>query len=99
KDAVKVLGEALNDKAASVRTAAAAGLQKLDDKDAVPALIQRVADDVLETDPADKNAALAALKALDPDKMKAALTTASQSSNAAVKDWAVAQLAALKDQK
>ena len=61
-------------------------------KQAVELLAGRVADDKPDSiADGDKNAALATLRALDPDRAKGALQKAKQSSNAAVVRWAEAQ--------
>lgn len=88
---------ALGDPDATVRMYAAAGLQKLGDKSAVPALIKRVADDVLESGYGDKNTALVAIKELAPDKASEALAEALKSKNDAVREWAVNYLRVEKD--
>ena len=76
-----------------------------DAKGAVPALIQRVADDVwgsqgnaVNTDNAQgntsKDAALKALKQLAPDRVEEALIGGMKSTNPRTRKWASAQLPA-----
>jgi HEAT repeat protein len=104
--AVRALVAQLSDADADVRHAAAESLAKLgaQAKGAVPALVNRVADDVWGTkgDPVNKDnasghtskdAALKALQQLAPDKVEAALLSAMKSSNPKVKTWAVKALA------
>jgi HEAT repeat protein len=101
--AVQALIAQLKDKDADVRHAAAESLAKMKAKDAVPALIERVADDLWGSvgDPVNldnstgntsKDAALKSLKQLAPDKVEAALVQAMKSKNPKVKTWATGQL-------
>jgi HEAT repeat protein len=94
------------DQRGSIRRTAAECLGELgaNAKDAVPALIERVADDVGhrnsftyngDTDGCCKAAALAALKKLAPDKAAEALLKARKSKNDLVRAWAAEQLAEL----
>jgi hypothetical protein len=104
-DAVtKALVENLKDKDPTVRATAAQSLHKRGAKAAVPALIDRVADDLMNNDPfgirgghgVDKSAALDALKALAPDRVEEALLRARKSSNGDVREWATRELGNLK---
>src|SRR5262249_19001344 len=91
-----------------IHKVAADGLRQLGAKTAVPALADRVADDVwyisgysnVPSDPeaGGKAAALAALKELAPDKVKEALERAAKSKDEHVRKWAADQLKGLKDQ-
>jgi hypothetical protein len=104
---VQALIEQLKDPDADVRRAAATSLGKMgaNAKGAVPALIQRVADDVwgtqgnsVNTDNAQgntsKDAALEALKQLAPDRVEEALLEGMKSTSPGTRKWASAQLAA-----
>jgi uncharacterized protein YegL len=88
----------------AIRRTAAECLGKLGDKakEAVPALMERVADDVGhrnsftyngDNDGCCKAAALASLKKLAPDKVQEALLKARKSKNDLVREWATKQLA------
>jgi HEAT repeat protein len=101
---VAALAKQLKDKDANVRHAAATALGNLGDeaRPAVPALIDRIKDDVWTvtgisqdnaTGNTSKDAAVAALMKLSPDKVDEALAAASKSKNLRVKAWATAQLA------
>jgi HEAT repeat protein len=105
--AVQALIEQLKDGDADARHAAATSLGKMgaNAKGAVPALIQRVADDVwgsqgnsVNTDNAQgntsKDAALKALKQLAPDRVEEALIEGMKSTSPRTRQWASAQLAA-----
>jgi HEAT repeat protein len=100
---VAALVKRLKDEEAGVRHAAAAALGGLGSEaaPAVPALVERVRDDVwsgggISQDNApgntSKDAALAALKKLAKEKVEAALVAASESGNPKVKAWAVERL-------
>jgi serine/threonine protein kinase len=101
---VAALVKQLTDKDANVRHAAAIALGNLGDeaRPAVPALIDRIKDDVWSvsgisqdnaTGNTSKDAALAALMKLSPDKVDDAVFAATKSKNQKVKAWAMAQLA------
>jgi len=95
-EVTKALIEDLKDKDENVRKSAAVSLQKRKDKAAVPALIERVADDVsYQYGNGSKDAALAALKALAPDRMADALLKARKSKNTQVRKWATTELGKL----
>jgi HEAT repeat protein len=94
KATVEALSKVLNDMDGELRGYAADSLGKLGDKSAAPALIKRVADDNANVS-WEKDAAIAALKKLAPDKIEEALQAAKKSSNTKVVNWATAQLAAL----
>jgi hypothetical protein len=96
---VKALVEGLTDKDGTVRARSAESLQKLGAKakGAVPALVKRVADDLWPGGPflpndGGKNAALAALKELAPDKVEKALLKAAKSKTSGVRTWATEAL-------
>ena len=106
---VKALVEALQDKDWAVRGTAADSLGKMGTKakGAVPALVKRVADEQYGkpdesfgynqyNNGKDKNAALAALKALAPEKVEQALVDATKAKNPDVKLWASDQLGELE---
>lgn len=105
---VKALAEALQDEDWAVRRESANSLGKLGAKakGAVPALVKRVADERYvrwvgyeynQSDSgADKNAALAVLKALAPEKVEQALIDATKAKNPDVKRWASDQLVELE---
>jgi HEAT repeat protein/tetratricopeptide (TPR) repeat protein len=80
----------LNGRDAALRRQAAEQLGKLRDREAVPALVRRVADNVLDDD-AEKDAALAALMGLAPDRVPEALGQALKSDSAGVRAWAARQ--------
>ena len=90
-----------------IRRVAAEGLQKLGAKSAVPALMERVGDDVwyisgysnVPDDPigGGKAAALDALKQLAPDKVSEALVPALKSKVPALRRWAASQLETFGD--
>jgi HEAT repeat protein len=99
------LSKSLKDKEEKVREYAAVSLQKRKDKAAVPALIERVADDVWpqfrnpilgdirNADRSEsKEAALAALKALAADRVAGALIKARKCKNATIRQWATTEL-------
>jgi hypothetical protein len=103
--AVKALMEQLSDTDADVRHAAAESLVKMGAraKGAVPALVNRVADDLWgskdspvnvdnATGNTSKDAALKALKQLAPDRVEEALVAATKSKNVKTKQWATTQL-------
>jgi HEAT repeat protein len=103
---VRALIAQLSDEDADVRHAAATSLAKLGAaaKGAVPALIERLADDrwgskdkPVNTDNStgntSKDAALKALRQLAPDNVESALVAAMKSSNPKVKTWAAKALA------
>jgi hypothetical protein len=109
--AVQALIEQLKDEDADSRHAAATSLGNMgvNAGGAVPALIERVADDVwgtqgggvrdaVNTDNAhgntSKDAALKALKQLAPDRVEEALIKGTKSTNPRTRAWASAQLAA-----
>jgi Mg-chelatase subunit ChlD len=110
---VQALIEQLNDEHADVRWAAAQSLGKLgaSAKDAVPALMKRIADDVWggQADGAignkdnsssgntSKDAAVSALKELAPDKVEEALLEALKAENNKTKSWAAKQLGQVQD--
>jgi HEAT repeats len=109
---VKALVEQLQDEDWLARVAAANSLGKMGTKakGAVPALIKRVADErygmtygVLPYNHRhngnDKNAALAALKAIAPEKVEQALIEATKSKNLNVKRWAGDRLGELDEGK
>jgi serine/threonine protein kinase len=100
---VATLVKKLNDKDAIVRHAAAVSLGSLDDEalPAIPALVDRIKDDVWTvggitqdnaTGNTSKDAALAALMKLAPEKVDDALIAASKSTNPRVKAWGAYQL-------
>jgi serine/threonine protein kinase len=100
---VATLVRQLKDKDAIMRHTAAASLGNLDDEalPAVPALVDRIKDDVWTvggitqdnaTGNTSKDAALAALMKLAPDQVDEALIAASKSTNPKVKAWAAYQL-------
>jgi HEAT repeat protein len=104
--AVQALIEQLSDEEANVRHAAAESLGKMGAraKGAVPALMQRLADDLWgsRNNPVNldnssgntsKDSALRALQQLDSGKVEAALVGATKSKNAKTRAWASAQLA------
>jgi hypothetical protein len=78
------------------RELAARSLKELGAREAVPALVRRVADDRWEGGERDasKEAALDALNALAPGQVAGALKEATRSKNAKVRAWATARLAA-----
>ena len=89
-DGLAALCKALEDRDTQVRSAAAAAIQKVadkGDKTAAAALAKRVGDDIWGENEygawygLSKNAALAALKSLDADRMTEALTAALASRN------------------
>jgi hypothetical protein len=107
---VQALIEQLTSKDARLRREAAETLGRLGAKEAVPALINRVADDVWlqrpygsilgDSSPFDgmkdrgsKDKALEVLAKLAPDKVEQALFTALRSKTAAVRTWAISELA------
>lgn len=103
---VAALVKQLKDKDADVRHAAAVALEHLGDEafPAVPALIERIKDDVWSvggvsrdnaTGNTSKDAALSALKKLAKDKVTAALIAATESKNKTVQAWATGRLAEL----
>jgi HEAT repeat protein len=103
---VQALVDALGDKDGAVRRSAAEALGKLGDKAAVPALINRVADDVWigsvfdhASDPhaGGKGAALEALKALDKERVPEALKAALKSQTVGVRMWAARELGGVKE--
>jgi serine/threonine protein kinase/HEAT repeat protein len=82
-----------------LRYKAATGLEKLNEKAAVPALIRRVADPLWTLGDEDNNrrysskaAALDALRALDPEKVPVALEQAALSTSWQVRRWACSEL-------
>jgi tetratricopeptide (TPR) repeat protein len=81
------LVRALQDDNPDVRREAAEVLHQRRAVAHADALARRVADDRFASN-AEKDAALAALQALAPDRLKAALAEAEQSTNAQVKEWA-----------
>jgi HEAT repeat protein len=100
---VAVLVKQLKDGDAKVRHAAAVSLGSLGEEaqPAVPALIERIKDDVWTiggitqdnaTGNTSKDAALAALMNLAPDKVDDALLAATESKNPKVKVWATTKL-------
>jgi hypothetical protein len=95
--AVRALLAALEDRDVTKREMAARSLKSLGAREAVPALVRRVADDRWEKDSrgtdSSKEAALEALKALAPGEVAEALRAASRSKNAAVRAWATGKLA------
>ena len=103
----RILIERLKDPDGSVRRSAAEGLQKMGAKSAVPALMERVSDDVwyisgytnVPDDPfgGGKTAALDALKKLAPDKVSEALIAATRSKRVEVRVWALGELVGWKD--
>jgi Mg-chelatase subunit ChlD len=107
--AVQVLVERLTDKDLAVRRAAALSLKQIGDKAAAPALMKRVADDVWtyfnqftgdhSVETSSKLAALDALKALAPERVKTALVSAMKSRNPEVRTWAARQMGQLADTK
>jgi HEAT repeat protein len=103
---VQALVDGLSDKDGKVRRDSADALRARKEKAAVPALVQRVADDVWKNGPFDpdpaaggKTAALNALKELAPDRVQEALLKAIQSKNPAVKAWATTELGRAKEEK
>jgi hypothetical protein len=95
---VRALLAALEDNDVRKRALAARSLKDIGAKEAVPALVRRVADDRWAPDAKgidrSKEAALEALKALAPGRVAEALKAASRSKNAEVRGWAAARLAA-----
>ncbi|CAN5914812.1 hypothetical protein BH23PLA1_BH23PLA1_11320 [soil metagenome] len=95
---VQALIVQLSDKDAEVRCTAAENLQELGAKAAVPALIQRVTDDVWVENYASiyedssKTAALNALRALAPVKVEATLLAAMNTNDRDGRAWASRQL-------
>jgi tetratricopeptide (TPR) repeat protein len=83
----EVLARALADDNPDVRREAAEALHQRRAAALAAALARRVADDRFAND-AEKDAALAALVALAPDRVNAALAEAEKSANAKVKEWA-----------
>jgi HEAT repeat protein len=98
---VKVQVEALQNKHSDVREAAAYILGKMGAKakGAVPALVKRVADEQYYHYGEDKDAALAALKTLAPEKVEQALADATKAKNPEVKRWASDRLGELDEGK
>lgn len=100
---IKALIVNLTDPNVGVRRQAAEALQSRGDKTAVPALMERVWDDLWDGrdafGPADssKLMALLALKKLGKSKVTGALVKASKSETAEVRVWACIQLAEQKD--
>jgi von Willebrand factor type A domain len=97
----KALVESLTDKGEHyehmlVRKQAADSLRERNATAAVPFLVKRVADDVWygTGDDVSKDAALAALRELAPDRVQDALVAATKAKNARVKAWAAKKLAA-----
>ena len=89
--AVKFWIKALGDKDGRLRQLAAESLQALGDRDAVPALVARVADEQwASNDPysGGKHAALEALRKLDPSRVSEALVKALDSKTEALRAWA-----------
>ena len=102
---VKMLGSMLRDNSSYVRHQAAVSLGRLgtEARIAVPALIDRIADDVwspgfdskdYSTGNTSKDAALSALRRLSPEKSEEALIRAAKAKNETVRVWAATQLAA-----
>jgi HEAT repeat protein len=91
-----------------IRRVAAEGLQKLGAKSAVPALVERVGDDVwyisgytnVPDDPSGggKAAALDALQKLAPDKVSEALVPALKSKVPTLRHWSASQLESFGDE-
>jgi hypothetical protein len=110
---VKVLIEQLYDDNAQVRRNAANGLKKLGATAAVPTLVKLIESDwwdggdiasegphfMVLGDGPSKGVMLAALRALAPDKVRAALMVAAKSKNANVRVWATGELGNEKDKK
>jgi HEAT repeat protein len=113
KAVVAVLGEALLDKSGPVRRVAAESLHKLGDKAAAPALVKAVVDNEWlavpwalhpsdgsgNYDPAVRNAALDALKALAPERVTEALLGAARSKQTSLRLWAYGHLGSRNDDK
>ncbi len=91
-EAVRLWIQALKDPQGTIRASAAQHLKQLNDKSAVPALSQRVADDLADNFDGGKYAALDALKHLDPEKATEALLQAMQSRDDGVQTWACSLL-------
>jgi HEAT repeat protein/predicted Ser/Thr protein kinase len=105
-DAVKPLIAQLNDEDVLVRVQAALSLNKLGDRSAVPALMQRIADDlwtqqdfnsVTSAPPSSKAAALLALQTLAKEQETEALVLATKAKTKEVREWACINLEAQKD--
>lgn len=96
----KVLIENLTDKDREVREQAAEGLRQRKTKAAVPFLVKRVGDELVENRflMGDKNAALKALKELAPDKVVEALLPSLQSPTEDMRVWSANALAKEKNQ-
>src|SRR5262249_39352045 len=108
--AVEALIAGLTDENANVRHQAAIALGKMGAaaKTAIPALVQRVADDVWSTGGvqadnssgnSSQDASVWALQQLAPDKVEDALIAATKSKNKTVKQWAAMRLADLSKDK
>jgi HEAT repeat protein len=95
---VRLLIEQLSDEDGRIRQDAANSLAGLGEKarPAVPALVERVADALWENpgyeNNLSKDAALAALKKLGPDRFEEALLAAAKSQNPNIKNWAIRRL-------
>jgi HEAT repeat protein len=101
-EAVKPLIKKLTDEDVRVRRQAAASLETLKDRSAVPALVARVADSQWVNDDwyesnSSKSAALRALRALAPGHATPALLDALKSKTEEVRHWSCLQLKAQKD--
>lgn len=105
KAVLAVLAARLTDGYPAVRKAAAETLAKVGDQDAVPALVQRVGDDVWVSsvnglnDPRDggKEAALGALKQLAPQRVTEALIPGLRSPHPRQRAWSAVELGKNRD--
>jgi HEAT repeat protein len=101
KAVTEALALALSDPDDNVTRQAARSLLKLDDPAAVPALVERAANDRFSADGSGggKDAALEALRALDSDQATPALLRALKSKKPDVRVWALQNLAGQKKDK
>ncbi len=89
-----ILAKLLTDKSCYVRVQAAVSLQTRKASGAVPQLVKRVGDELMEGSWANaKDAALNALKSMAPEKVEDALVVALTSKNDNVRNWATQRLA------